>query len=84
MAASASGLWFAAQQDTRQQQIENKRAEAERKLAEQRAQDEALQAYLDQMGNLLLERDLRTSEEDSEVRSRLAWRPRQRAHPQCA
>src|SRR5215208_4290398 len=48
---------------------ENQRAEAERELAEQRAQDEALQAYLDQMGGLLLESDLRKSKEDSEVRS---------------
>jgi hypothetical protein len=50
------------------QKIENLRAEAERELAEQRAQDETLQAYLDQMGSLLLERDLRESEEDSDVR----------------
>jgi uncharacterized protein YjbI with pentapeptide repeats len=50
------------------QKIENQRAEAERELAEQRAQDETLQAYLDQMGTLLLERDLRESQEDSDVR----------------
>src|SRR5215217_2538668 len=50
------GFLFTAQQDQRQQQIENQRAEAEGELAEQRAQDEALQAYLDQMGSLLLER----------------------------
>jgi uncharacterized protein YjbI with pentapeptide repeats len=48
---------------------ENQRAEAEREIAEQRAQDEALQAYLSQMGGLLLERDLRTSEKGSEVRT---------------
>jgi hypothetical protein len=77
---AAIGFWFTAQQDARQQQtenqraqqsqkIENQRAEAERELAKQRAQDEALQAYLDQMSGLLLERDLRTSEEDSEVRT---------------
>ena len=59
---------FTMQQDTRQQRIENQRAKAERELSEQRAQDEALQAYLDQMSNLLLEKDLRTSKEDSEVR----------------
>jgi uncharacterized protein YjbI with pentapeptide repeats len=74
------GFLFTAQQDRRQQQIEdqraqqaqkieNQRAEAERELAEQRAQDEALQAYLDQMNNLLLEHNLRNSEEDSEVRT---------------
>jgi uncharacterized protein YjbI with pentapeptide repeats len=50
------------------QKIENLRAEAERELAEQRAQDETLQAYLDQMGSLLLEKDLRESQEDSDVR----------------
>jgi uncharacterized protein YjbI with pentapeptide repeats len=51
------------------QKIENKRAEAERELAVQRAQDEALQSYLNQMSSLLLEKDLRTSKEDNEVRT---------------
>jgi uncharacterized protein YjbI with pentapeptide repeats len=60
---------FTMQQNARQQQIENQRAEAERRLAEQRAQDETLQAYLDQLSNLLLEKDLRKSEEGSEVRT---------------
>jgi hypothetical protein len=60
---------FTTQQDQRQQKIENQRAEAERELAVERAQDEALQAYLDQMSGLLLERDLRTSEKGSEVRT---------------
>ena len=50
---------FAWQQDIRQDQIENKRAKAERELAEQRAQDEALQAYLNEMSTLILEKDLR-------------------------
>jgi cell division protein FtsB len=52
------GLWFTAQQNQRQQQMENLRAEAERELAEQRAQDEALQAYLDKMSQLILDRKL--------------------------
>ena len=60
---------FTWQQDARQQRIEDQRAKAERELAEQRAQDEALQAYLDQMSTLLLEKDLRGSEESSEVRT---------------
>src|SRR5215207_5294689 len=38
--------------------LENQRAEAERELAEQQAQDEALQAYLDQMSQLILDRKL--------------------------
>ena len=77
---AAAGLWFTAQQDHRQQQIETARAqqtqkietdcaEAERELARERAQDEALQAYLDQMNNLLLAHNLRDSEEYSEVRT---------------
>ena len=77
---AAAGLWFTAQQDARQQNIEDRRAQqaqkiedqraaAERELAEQRAQDEALQAYLSQMGSLLLDKNLRESEEDSEVRT---------------
>src|SRR5918993_811466 len=40
------------------QKLENQRAEAERELAEQRAQDEALQAYLDQMSHLILDKNL--------------------------
>jgi uncharacterized protein YjbI with pentapeptide repeats len=77
---AAAGLWFTAQQDARQQNIEDRRAQqaqkiedqraaAERELAVRRAQDEALQAYLSQMGSLLLDKNLRESEEDSEVRT---------------
>ena len=45
--------------------------QATREAAERRAQDEALQAYLDQVGQLLLDKDapLQQSEEDSEVRT---------------
>jgi uncharacterized protein YjbI with pentapeptide repeats len=60
---------FALWQDIRQEQVEDRRAEVERELADQRTQDEALQAYLDQMSGLLLEKDLRASKEDSEVRT---------------
>jgi uncharacterized protein YjbI with pentapeptide repeats len=63
------GFLFSVQQEARQQQIENQRAKAERELAEERAQGEALQDYLDKMGSLLLEKDLRASEENSEVRT---------------
>jgi uncharacterized protein YjbI with pentapeptide repeats len=52
-----------------QQEVENQRAEAERELAAQRAQDEALQAYLDVMKELLLEQDLRDSGPDSNARA---------------
>jgi hypothetical protein len=42
---AAAGFWFTAQQDVRQRQVE-----------ERRAQDAALQAYLDQMSTLALKR----------------------------
>jgi uncharacterized protein YjbI with pentapeptide repeats len=58
----AIGLVFSLQQDARQQRIEDQRAQAERELAEQQAQDEALQAYLDQMSQLMLERKLLEAE----------------------
>jgi hypothetical protein len=45
-ALASIGFWFTMQQDARQQRIE-----------EQRAQDAALQAHLDQMSTLLLERN---------------------------
>jgi len=59
------GLLFEMQQASRQQAME----EQQQTLAEQRAQDEALQAYLDQMSSLLLENGLRSSQEDSEART---------------
>jgi len=49
------------------QKIENQRAEAERELAEQRAQDEALQAYLDQMSQFMLDRKLLETEQGDPV-----------------
>jgi hypothetical protein len=53
--------------DLRQQAVEDRRAERERDLAEQRAQDEALRAYLDQMGQLILERNLLEAEDNDPV-----------------
>ncbi len=53
-----AGFWFTSQQEKSGQVVE-----------EQRAQDAALQAYLDQMGTLLLTEELRKSEEGSEVRT---------------
>jgi uncharacterized protein YjbI with pentapeptide repeats len=64
---AVAGFWFTAQQEARQQDIEERRAEAEQDLEEQRARDTALQAYLDQMSALMLEENLRDSEEGSEA-----------------
>jgi uncharacterized protein YjbI with pentapeptide repeats len=57
------GLLFEMQQANRQLATEQQ----QQALAEQRAQDEALQAYLSQMSSLLLEKDLRVADKDSEV-----------------
>src|ERR671921_3036514 len=51
----ALGIWAITWQ---LEKLENQRAEAERELAEQRAQDEVLQAYLDKMSQLILDRNL--------------------------
>ena len=66
LALAAIGFWFAAQQDFQQQQIEEARADSARKIEEQRAQDAVLQAYLDQMSQLMLEGGLGSSEGGNE------------------
>src|SRR5215204_394528 len=66
---AVAGFWFAAWQGERQQAIEAQRANVERVIEDQRAQDTALQAYLDQMTELILEKNLRDSREESEVRT---------------
>src|SRR5215217_8227171 len=60
----ALGIWGITWQ---LEKLENQRAEAERKLAERRAQDEALQAYLDQMSQLILDRKLLEVEQGGPV-----------------
>jgi uncharacterized protein YjbI with pentapeptide repeats len=49
------------------EKLENQRAETERELVEQRAQDDALQAYLDQMSQLILDRNLLEVEQGDPV-----------------
>jgi type II secretory pathway pseudopilin PulG len=62
---------FTLYQEGRQSRIEQQRAQNALQVAEQRAQDAALQDYLDQMGSLLLNKDrpLRQSKEGDEVRT---------------
>jgi uncharacterized protein YjbI with pentapeptide repeats len=56
-------IFYGTTQITQEQaNSEAKRAQAEQDLAEQRAQDEALQAYLDQMSQLMLDRKLLEAE----------------------
>jgi uncharacterized protein YjbI with pentapeptide repeats len=60
-----------AEEARRKREDEALEAQKARALAveNERAQDEALQAYLDQIGHLLLEKNLRGSEDESEVRT---------------
>jgi hypothetical protein len=69
-AIAAAGLWFNRQQQGRQRADDRRQQERALEIETQRAQDEALQAYLDHMGQLLLDKGkpLRQSKEDDEVR----------------
>ncbi len=60
-------FWFAMVQDNRTMDAENRRTQAELRLAEQRAQAEALQAYHDEMATLMLNRNLQDSEQGGPV-----------------
>jgi uncharacterized protein YjbI with pentapeptide repeats len=68
LALAAIGFWFTAQQEARQREIEDRRARVEREIEAERAEQVTLQAYLDQMGTLLLDRNLRAADENSDVR----------------
>ena len=63
------GFVLATAQENIQQQAEESRALAQRDAEEQRAQDAALQAYLEEMGSMLIDEDLRSSEEGDELRT---------------
>src|SRR5829696_8902394 len=65
------GIWFNRQQRERELEIAREQREREVEIADRRAQDEALQAYLDQIGQMLLDKDrpLRQSNEHDEVRT---------------
>jgi len=66
----AIGGFFLTRSENRYALSLQERREAEaRRLEAERAQDAALQAYLDQMTQLLLHEELRTSQPDDEVRS---------------
>jgi hypothetical protein len=68
LALAAIGFWFTAQQEARQHEIEDQRARVEREIEAERAEQVTLQAYLEQMGTLLLDRGLRAADENSDVR----------------
>ena len=64
----AAGLWFNWQQDQRQREDTQARAEAQLEAEKERTQEEALQQYNNEMRSLLVEEDLRYSQEDDAVR----------------
>ena len=63
------GFLLAAAQENIQQQAEGQRAQAQQDAEEQRSQDTALQSYIDQMSQLLIDEGLRDSEPGDEVRT---------------
>jgi uncharacterized protein YjbI with pentapeptide repeats len=62
-------IYQTAAEADRQQAIADQTAQLQRVLEQFRVQEASLQAYLDLMATLLLEKDLRNLEEDSEVRA---------------
>ncbi len=62
-------LWFDLAENERARKAEQKRAETQLNVEDNRAKESALQLYLDRMTALLLEINLRTSERNDEVRS---------------
>jgi uncharacterized protein YjbI with pentapeptide repeats len=65
------GYLFNRSENRRTQEIADQHAKTDRAIAERRIQDDTLQAYLDHMGQLLLDKDnpLRQSGERDEVRT---------------
>ncbi len=63
LALALIGFWLT-MQHIRHQRIENQRAASKQAMEEQRAEQLTLQTYLDQMGMLLLDRDLRNASEN--------------------
>jgi len=53
-AIAGGGIWFNRQQRKRELEIAREQREQDAKIAESRTQDEALQAYLDQMSGMLI------------------------------
>jgi uncharacterized protein YjbI with pentapeptide repeats len=64
------GFYFTTSQEyAHQQELEARRAKAERALEEERLQNAILQTYLAGMRELLLDKNLRASEEGSDIRA---------------
>jgi hypothetical protein len=62
------GIWFNNQARKSEQALAREETENDRKIAEDRAREDALQRYLDRMQELILDKGLRRSEKDAEIR----------------
>jgi uncharacterized protein YjbI with pentapeptide repeats len=67
--AGTINTYIANQNQVAQRELEADNAQRQRELEEARAQNAALQTYLDQMGQMLPKQELRSSEEDSDLRT---------------
>jgi hypothetical protein len=56
-AIAGAGLWFNQQLKERELQMADQRAQTDQEIADQRRQDDMLQAYLDEMSQLLSDKD---------------------------
>jgi uncharacterized protein YjbI with pentapeptide repeats len=65
---AGAAIWFNGRQSKREQQATQEQTKIERELAQDQQRENALQAYLDHMADLLLKERLRGSAEDAEVR----------------
>ena len=68
--AISIGIWWLNRTEKKtERELAQEKAELDRKLAEHSLQETTLQLYLDHMTQLLLEKGLRDSKDDDEIRS---------------
>src|SRR5215208_6623352 len=65
---AAGAFWINQRQKQHDDQIQQVQKEREETAAIQRAQDEALRAYLDQMSDLMVDKELRKKTDDPDLR----------------
>lgn len=65
---TVGAYWFDQQQRKREHESQDAKRAQELEVEQQRARESALESYLDQMGQLLLDRNLRESDDKSEAR----------------
>jgi hypothetical protein len=66
---AGGAIWFNRSQRNRELALEERRAEEARTIEERRSQDAALQSYLDQISQLLIDHSLRNSQPGDDVRT---------------